>query len=129
MRDYLPRIHAAGAELVIIGNGTAEQAGWFVDEYAITTPLYTDPSLSVHRAVGARRGGGGLRMIRNVLRALRKGHFQTRVIGDPQQHGGVFVVTPQGEFAYSYVSEVAGDHPDPEDVVQALERIAGGAGE
>ena len=51
------------------------------------------------------------------------------MIGDPQQHGGVFVVTPRGEFAYSYVSEVAGDHPDPEDVVQALERIAGGAGE
>lgn len=114
---------------MIIGNGTAEQAGWFVDEYAITTPLYTDPSLSIHRAVGARRGGGGLRMIRNVLRALRKGHFQTRVIGDAQQHGGVFVVTPRGEFAYSYVSEVAGDHPDPEDVVQALERVAGGAGE
>ncbi len=112
----------------MVGNGTPEQAGAFVDDYSITTPVYTDPSLGVHRAVGARRGGGGLRLIRNALRALSKGHFQTRVLGDPGQHGGVFVITRQGEFAYSYLSEIAGDHPDPEDIVRALERVTGGRG-
>jgi peroxiredoxin len=126
LRDDTPRIHAAGAELVIVGNGTPEQAADFIDDYAVTTPVYTDPSLGIHRAVGARRGGGGLRLIRNALRALSKGHFQTRVLGDPRQHGGVFVVTQQGEVAYSYLSEVAGDHPDPQAVVRVLERVVEG---
>jgi len=125
LRDEVPRIHAAGAELVIVGNGTPEQAGDFIDGYAVTTPVYTDPSLGIHRAVGARRGGGGWRLIRNALRALRKGHFQTRVLGDPQQHGGVLVITRSGTVAYRYLSEVAGDHPDPAEVVQTLERVTG----
>lgn len=113
----------------MVGNGTPEQAGAFIDDYSITTPVYTDPSLGIHRAVGARRGGGGFRLIRNALRALRKGHFQTRVLGDPRQHGGVFVITSQGEFAYSYLSEIAGDHPDPEHVLRALERVTGSRGQ
>ncbi len=110
---------------MIIGNGTLGQAGDFIDGYAVRTPVYTDPSLGIHRAVGARRGGGGWRLIRNALRALSKGHFQTRVLGDPQQHGGVLVITRSGEVVYRYLSEVAGDHPDTAEVVRALERLAG----
>ncbi len=122
MRAYVPRIHAAGGELVIVGNGSARQASDFVDDYSITTPVFTDPSLSIYQAVDARRGGGGLRLIRNVLRALIKGHMQWRVLGDPRQHGGVFVVMPGGAIAYSYVSELAGDHPHPEQFVGVLEQ-------
>lgn len=122
MRAYVPRIHAAGGELVIVGNGSARQASDFVADYSIITPVFTDPSLGIYRAVDARRGGGGLRLIRNALRALLKGHMQWRVLGDPRQHGGVFVVMAGGAIAYSYVSELAGDHPHPEQFIAVLEQ-------
>lgn len=125
MRAYVPRIHGAGAELVTVGNGTPEQAGWFIEDFHMETPVFTDPTLSVHRAVGARRGSRLSQLPRlmvNTVRAMSKGNFQTRVLGDGQQLGGVFVIMPGGTFAYRYLSEVAGDHPDPEVVVSALER-------
>lgn len=124
MRDYVPRIHGAGAELVIVGNGTPEQARWFIEDFHIDTPVYTDPTLGIHRAVGARRGvrlSKLPRLVVNAVRAMSKGHFQTRVLGDGQQLGGVFVIMPGGALAYRYLSEVAGDHPNPGDVVSALE--------
>lgn len=88
------------------------------------TPVFTDPTLRVHRAVGARRGvrlSKLPRLLGNAVRAMSKGHFQTRVLGDGQQLGGVFVIMPGGALAYRHLSEVAGDHPDPEVVVSALE--------
>ena len=126
MRGYVPRIHGAGAELVIVGNGTPEQARWFIEDFHIDTPVFTDPTLSIHRAVGARRGvqlSKLPRLLVNAVRAMSKGHFQTRVLGDGQQLGGVFVIMPGGTLAYRYLSEVAGDHPDPEVVVSALEGV------
>jgi hypothetical protein len=124
LRAYVPRIHVAGGELVIVGNGAADQVRDFIEQYSIATPVFTDPSLSVYRAVGARRGGSSLRVALNALRATRRGFFQWRVLGDPRQHGGVFVVSRGGGLAYGYVSAIAGDHPDPEEVVAALERVA-----
>ena len=100
MRAYIPRIHAAGGELVIVGNGSVEQACYFVADYALTKPLLTDPTLALHRALGARRGGRGIRSIRNALRAMRGGFFQWQVLGDSRQHGGIFVVMPGGEITY-----------------------------
>ena len=55
MRDYVPRIHAAGGELITLGNGSAEQAKWFVEDYGMETPVFTDPALKSHGIVGARR--------------------------------------------------------------------------
>jgi hypothetical protein len=55
LRDFVPRIHAASAELVILGNGTPEQAKWFVEDYKVETPVFTDPKLASHAIVGARR--------------------------------------------------------------------------
>jgi hypothetical protein len=58
---------------------------------------------------------------------MSRGHFQTRVLGDGKQLGGVFVIMPGGTLTYRYLSEVAGDHPDPNAVVAALEGAAGRA--
>jgi hypothetical protein len=127
LRAYIPRIHAAHGELVIVGNGSVEQVRHFVADYALTIPVMTDPALGVYRALEARRGGGGIRSIRNALRAMRGGFFQWRVLGDARQHGGLFVVMPGGEIAYQYVSELAGDHPDPEQAMVVIEATEGQA--
>ncbi len=127
MRGYVPRIHQAGGELVVIGNGTGEQAGWFREDTGLEVPLFTDPSLKTYEAVGARRGllsSLNPGTIRSALRARRSGFRQSRTQGSAFQQGGVFVITPDGEMPYRYVSSFAGDHPGPEDVVRALETVA-----
>lgn len=51
------------------------------------------------------------------MRAAGAGFRQGRVMGDPMQQGGVFIIRPGGELAFSYVSKHAGDHPEAEEVV------------
>lgn len=121
MRDYVPAIHEAGAELIILGNGSAEQAKWFVEDYGVETPVFTDPALKSHAVVGARRPlyVDPRTMLRGVA-AMRKGFRQTQVLGSATQIGGIFVITPDGEMPYRYLSRYAGDHPDPEDALKAL---------
>lgn len=125
MRDYIPRIHEAGAELVTLGNGTPEQAKWFVEDYDVDTPVLTDPKLASHAIVGARRAGlPDPRTMMAGVSAFAKGFRQTGVKGSATQLGGVFVITSDGRMAYSYLSRFAGDHPDPENAIAVLEREA-----
>lgn len=129
MRDFIPRIHAAGAEFVILGSGTPEQAGWFVEDYHVPTPVFTDPELGAYRAVGARRGPLAVLDPRTFVagfRARRKGFRQSRTQGSATQVGGVFVLGPGARTSYRYLSAYAGDHPDPEDAVRALEAATRG---
>ena len=124
MRDAaLPAIHRAGAELVIVGNGTPAQAADFRDAQRITTPLFVDQALRAYAAAGLRRGVAtalNLRTVAHGLRALRAGQRQGATQGDPWQQGGVFVITPDDRVLFAHVSEEAGDHPDPADVIAAL---------
>jgi hypothetical protein len=116
------RIHAAGGELVILGNGLPEHAAWFVEDYHVTTPVFTDPDLVSQRMVGARsRGRLDPRVLLRAGDAFRKGYRQTKTMGPATRLGGVFVLTPEGEMPFRYLSAFAGDHPKPEIAVQALE--------
>ena len=127
MRDYVPRIHAAGGELVILGNGTAKQAAWFVEDYGMTTPVLTDPELRSHAIVGARRPWlPDPRTLIRAVAAMRKGFRQTKVLGSARQIGGLFVITADGRMTYRYLSRYAGDHPNPDVAVRELEKAAAG---
>lgn len=124
LRDELPRIRELGAELVVVGSGQPEQARDFKAQYALDVPLLVDPSLDAYASAGLRRGIGAtlsFRSAKHAVRALAAGARQGRVQGDPWQQGGALIITPAGELAYRYVSEVAGDHPDPRELIAALE--------
>jgi hypothetical protein len=121
--DKVSDIHDTGSELIILGNGSAEQARHFVSASAVDVPVYTDPSLRVYRALGTRRGLlSSLHpgVLLSTARALRSGFRQTGTMGTATQQGGVFVILPGGEMPYRYVSRFAGDHPDPGEVIAAL---------
>jgi hypothetical protein len=123
LRGIVPQIHAAASELVIIGNGTPEQAGWFVRATGMTTPVYTDPLRDAYRIVAARRDLAGVlhpKVFLRTLQAWRQGFRQTGSKGDATQLGGVFIVLPDGKVPYAYRSGYAGDMPCPDDVLQAL---------
>ena len=123
LRGYVERIRAQGAELVVIGNGNAAQARAFRDAEQVTFPLYTDPSLTSYRAAGLKRSLGSVlspKVWLHGLSATVAGHRQSATQGDALQQGGVFVFDVGGVELYRYVSQEAGDHPDPDAILAAL---------
>ncbi len=127
MRDRIGDIHDRGAELVIVGNGTAYFASAFREDFGLEGPLLVDPELRAYRAAGLRRGRVEVlspRLPRNAMRALRKGFVQRSVEGDPWQLGGVFVIQPGGRLTYAYRSREAGDHPPVDEILDALDEGA-----
>jgi len=124
LRDAQAEIGARGAELVIVGNGSAHFARAFREDFSLAGPLLVDPDLRAYRAAGLRRGHVELlspRLPLHALRALRSGARQGAVQGDAWQLGGVFVIRPGGELMFRHVSREAGDHPPVSDVIRALD--------
>ena len=128
MCDRAEEIREAGADLVVIGNGSAQHARWFVEEQRVPVRVFTDPERVTFRAVGARRGlASSLQAgtLRSAWRARRKGFRQTETMGDAWQQGAVWIVAPGGEVVYRHTSAWSGDHPDPEEILAALTQVPG----
>ena len=119
------RIHGAGAELVIVGNGNRHFAGGFVKELGLTTPVYVDTKRDAYKALGFKRSLSAIlapAALGNAARALRNGFRQGKTQGDAVQLGGVIVVRPGGEVLFRYASDAPGDHPPVDRVLAALEK-------
>jgi peroxiredoxin len=125
LREVVPEIHAAGAELVVIGNGSPEAIPGFRAASGYEGPLYTDPRRESYRAAGMKRGlYPSLKLVKNGLRALKHGFRQGKTEGDPFQQGGVLLIAPGGELRWSYISQQAGDHPTPAEILAALGKVS-----
>ncbi len=123
MRGIHPEIRRRGAELVVVGNGSPEQAAAFRAEAAVDFPLYVDPELEAFAAAGLRRGLGTVlrpSVFRRAFHAWRAGFRQRGVAGDPWQQGGLFVIRPGGIVIFAHVSRAAGDHADPHAVLTVI---------
>jgi hypothetical protein len=126
LRGVVDDIRERGGELYVVGSGSPEQAGVFAKEQELSFDLYVDPSLEAYRAAGLRRDAGATlhpRIFKNALRTFGSGFRQGRTQGDPWQQGGAFVIAPGGRLLFSQVSQVAGDHADPDGLIRALETL------
>jgi hypothetical protein len=109
----------------VIGNGTPHQARDLIDDLGYHGTLWVDSDMTAYRAAGLERGVAKAlspRMIVHAVRAMRAGHRQKSVQGDPWQMGGTFVIAPHDEVLYAHVSREAGDHPDLAAVMAVLRR-------
>jgi len=116
-------IRGRGAELALIGIGKLHYAEAFRNEFGIEAPLFVDPTGDAYRTLGMRHGVRDIfnfRSLRNLVRSLRAGFRPGLIQGDGRQLGGVVVVRPGGQVAYSYVSTSGGDHPPVGDILRAL---------
>jgi len=124
---HADRIESLGARLVFIGNGAPSFARGFREQLGIDGLLLVDEQMRAYRAAGLRRDPVGALSPRTVpaaLRAWRSGARQQGVQGDPWQLGGVFVIHPKDSLRLVRRSANAGDHPDPAEILAALDPAA-----
>ena len=123
MRDIVDEVKDKGAELVVVGNGTGSQAKAFHEEQKMAMRLLTDPSLRTYKAAGFKKGAltvASPRSAAAAAKALLQGFIQGRTQGTATQQGGALVIEPGGKELFRFVSQFAGDHPDPKSLVDAL---------
>jgi hypothetical protein len=123
LHRHIDEIHAAGAELYVIGNGSPSFIDGFREATGWDGALYTDPSLEVYKAAGLKRGVLKTFHPRSAiaaLGALKDGFRQGRTQGDEWQQGGVLIVAPGGDVLWSHVSDHAGDNAGANEIIAAL---------
>jgi peroxiredoxin len=116
---------AAGARVVLIGQGRARQAARFRRVMALDVPVLADAERESYRAAGARRGSlGDLVGPRSVASGIhhmaRSGVVQGRPVGDVTQLGGAMVIRPGGSVAHAHMAQHAGDNAEPAELLAAV---------
>ena len=97
--------------------------GRFGKRHPSFVAFYTDPSLESYKALGLIHGMGGMasfKMIPNALRAMTRGHRQSKTQGDPLQQGGVCVVDTNGNVLFAHRDQTAGDHINAKQLLSKL---------
>lgn len=121
LREYAEEFEKRGAEVFVVGSGTAEQARAFAA--GMPFRVLTDDTLEAYRLAGFRRGWRtilNLASARRYFDSWRKGFRPGRLEGSATQQGGALVVEPGGRTLFHYISRFSGDHPDPTDILRAL---------
>jgi peroxiredoxin len=119
------KFDAAGARLVVIGQGTPEQAAHFRESLELDYPIYVDRGREVYEAAGTKIATvnelvGPRMMARGAAAAAKNGVVQGKTVGHPAQLGGVLVVLPGDDIAYCHLSDDASDSPPNSEVLAAV---------
>ena len=123
MRGRVEEIRRAGAELVMVGNGSPTHARVFAKRHLPGCTVLTDPSLELFKRMGMRRGVRetlGPSTWKAALRSTLAGHIQGPVEGDPWQQGGLVALGAGGLVVYSQRNQTAADRPDVDAALAAL---------
>jgi peroxiredoxin len=121
------RFAAAGANLVLIGQGTPRHAEHFREQFGLDgLEILVDPDRQAYSIAGAKVATmSELLGPRSVGSALKRAATQRVVQGPTKGHnaqlGGVLVVAPGGTVTWAHLAENAGDNPPNDDVIAAVE--------
>lgn len=86
----------------------------------LTSPVWADTRRLTYKALKFSRGLKTVfnrKSLLSAFRAMSKGHRQHRTQGDALLNGGVLVALQGGDCIYAWASQVAGDHPSTDDVL------------
>ena len=119
------RFEEAGARLMVIGQGTPEQAGHFRESQGVEFELLVDSERRAYKAAGSKKATfsellGPRVVARGIRRSLASGVRQGRTVGHPAQLGGVMLVMPDGSVPYVHLADDASDNPPNEEVLAAV---------
>jgi peroxiredoxin len=123
------QFEAAGARVVLIGQLTPRHAAHFRRRRGIELSVLADEKRASYTAAGAKIGTmsellGPKVVSKGVATSMRTGLTQTRTLGHPAQLGGAMVITPDGQVAWSHMSEDASDNASPEEILGAVRGLA-----
>ena len=119
---------AAGAQVVAIGQGTADEAGRVCEQMGVTFSCLGDPEKASYRQYGLARAGWReiiLDPIRAGSEAMEKG-YRVSIRGSLMRHSdwfqlpGVAIVDRAGIVRYLHRARHSGDIPAPAAVIAAL---------
>ena len=116
----------AGAQVVLVGMGTPEESAAFGIKLDIPFPLISDPRRQLYQAFGLKQTSALELVSPSVffkgIFAMTKGHGIGIPIGDVRQLTGVFIINTDGRIVYSYIASDPSDHPEPDTIINALNR-------
>ena len=123
---------AAGASLVLIGQGTPRHAQHFREQFDLDgLEILVDPDREVYAAAGAKVGTmsellGPRSVVRGLKHAAKERVVQGAIKGHPAQLGGVLVVAQDGAVTWSHLADDASDNPPNEAVLKAVSETRSG---
>lgn len=123
MRCHEAAVAAAGARIAFVGSGTPAMAIDFARAHAGPHPVLADPERRAFAAAGMRRGWWSTvrpSLVVHLVRALLRGHRQSKVQGDAWQQGGVLVIGADRTLRHRQCDVVAGEELDFAAVIAAL---------
>ncbi len=117
---------------MLIGQATPRQAAHFRRRQEIELPILADERRESYKAAGAKIATmgellGPKVMSKGISTGRKLGVHQGRTVGHPAQLGGAMVITPDGEVAWSHMSDDASDNAKPEEILDALRAASAGA--
>ena len=124
------KFDAAGARVVVIGQGTPAHAQHFRDQFDLDgLEILVDPDREAYRRAGAKVATiaeliGPRSVVRGVRRSVSERMVQGAIKGHPAQLGGVLVIAPGGKVAWGHMADNAADNPPNEDVLAAVRAAA-----
>jgi peroxiredoxin len=127
------KFDAAGASLVIVGQGTPKHAAHFREQFDLDgLEVLVDPDREAYKLAGTKVATvsellGPRSMVSGIKRSVSERMVQGPTQGHPAQLGGVLVVAEGGAVAWSYIADNAGDNPPNEEVLAAVKAAGQGA--
>ena len=126
VRERYDEIEALGAGVVAVATGAVFQAKALMDE-GIPFPCLVDEKARLYEALDI--GRLGVRQLvdprtygKYVAAWRRRGARQGQMTGDPRRLSGLAVFDADARLWWSYVSQVIGEYPPLDDVMDQLRR-------
>ena len=122
------KFDAAGARLVVIGQGTPAHAAHFRDSQKLDIPIYVDEGRESYKAAGTKVATfdellGPRVVAKGAAAAAKMGVHQGKTVGHPAQLGGVLVVLPGDDVAYCQLADDASDNPPNSEVLAVVRAV------
>lgn len=126
-RDYVS-FKEAGGEIVAVGQGTPQYLDQFARQFAIPFPCLCDVSLKSYEAYGLKKGTfneimGPRVLLKGIRSMIFKGVKMGKVVGDPKQMSGAFVIDTRGNLCFSHIGKTSDDIPQNEALLTEIKKL------
>jgi len=115
-----------GAQVVLVGLGTTAETAAFKERYGIPFPMIADPGKALFKAFHLKQASATALLSPGMavkgVSALLKGYGIGIPKGDVRQLPGVFIIDTEGRVRYSYFAEGPADHPEPDELLKAIQK-------